>query len=135
MIRNGIDIIAIDRIEKSVEKLGAAFLTRIYTPAEIELCQKKNRKAMESFAGRFAAKEAISKALGTGIGGEGVSFTDMEILADEKGRPVAVLSGNAKKVYENMQGKDLCVSISHDGGIAIAVCHIEYDGASAEGEA
>lgn len=133
MIRNGIDMIAIERLTQSVTRLGDAFLARVYTPDEIALCQKRNKKAMESFAGRFAAKEAISKALGTGIGGEGVAFTDMEILADEMGRPQVRLNGAAKKVFARMKGKDIAVSISHDGGFAIAVCHIEFE--AEEGEA
>ncbi len=127
MIGSGIDIISISRIEESVTKLGQAFLKRVYTPEEIAYCENRKVNAMQSFAGRFAAKEAVAKALGTGIGTKGVSFTDMEILADEYGMPCVELSGKTRGVFEEKKGKSISVSISHDGGFAIAVCHIEYD--------
>ena len=82
---------------------------------------------MQSFAGRFAAKEAVAKALGTGIGTKGVSFADMEILSDAYGMPCVTLTGKALQVYKEKKGRSISVSISHDGGFAIAVCHIEYE--------
>ena len=127
MIGSGIDIIAIERVQKSIEKTGRSFLERVYTAEEVRYCESRKVNAMQSFAGRFAAKEAVAKALGTGIGTKGVSFSDMEILSDEYGMPCVTLTGNAKKVFDEKKGRSVSVSISHDGGFAIAVCHIEYD--------
>ncbi len=127
MVGSGIDIIAIGRIEESIGRSGRSFLQRVYTDKEIEYCESRKVNAMQSFAGRFAAKEAVSKALGTGIGTRGVSFQDMEILADPYGMPCVSLTGQAAKVYEEKKGRSISVSISHDGGVAVAVCHIEYE--------
>ncbi len=127
MVGSGIDIIAIGRIEESIGRSGRSFLQRVYTDKEIEYCESRKVNAMQSFAGRFAAKEAVSKALGTGIGTRGVSFQDMEILADPYGMPCVSLTGQAAKVYEEKKGRSISVSISHDGGFAVAVCHIEYE--------
>jgi len=127
MIGSGIDIISIDRIRTSIDRSGRSFLQRVYTDAEIEYCESRKIHAAQSFAGRFAAKEAVAKALGTGIGTKGVSFTDMEILPDGNGMPCVSLTGNARQVYNEKNGRSISVSISHDGGFAIAVCHIEYD--------
>lgn len=125
MIRNGIDIISIQRIEDSVTRLGEAFLRRIYTEPEKKYCLDRNAKSMESLAGRFAAKEAIAKALGTGIGIEGVAFTEMEVLPDRNGMPVVNLTGHARSVYEALGGESISVSISHDNGCAVAMCVIQ----------
>ena len=127
MIGSGIDIIAIERVQKSIEKTGRAFLERVYTENEIEYCESRKVNAMQSFAGRFAAKEAVAKALGTGIGTKGVSFSDMEILSDEYGMPCVSLTGKTLQVYKEKKGRSISVSVSHDGGFAIAVCHIEYE--------
>ncbi len=125
MIRSGVDIIAIARVEDSVTRLGEAFLRRIYTEAEQKYCGSRNAKAMESYAGRFAAKEAVAKALGTGIGISGVAFTEMEVLPDGNGMPVVTLSGHAKAVFEELGGKSISISISHDNGCAVAFCCLE----------
>lgn len=111
----GCDIIEIERIEQSILKFGESFLKHILSENEIALYNKRGQKA-EFAAGRFAAKEAVSKALGTGIG-RGYSFTDIEILPDELGKPYVYLK-NQKK--ENME-----VSISHSRMNAIAVCVIK----------
>lgn len=111
----GCDIIEIERIEQSIEKFGENFLKNILSDNEIALYERRGKKA-EFVAGRFAAKEAVSKALGTGIG-RGYGFTDIEILPDELGKPFVYLK-NEKK--ENME-----VSISHSRMNAIAVCVIK----------
>lgn len=111
----GCDIIEIERIEKSILKFGENFLKHILSDKEIALYNKRGQKA-EFAAGRFAAKEAVSKALGTGIG-RGYSFTDIEILPDELGKPYVYLKSQKK---ENME-----VSISHSRMNAIAVCVIK----------
>ena len=127
MITNGIDVVSIERIRKSMDRSGEAFLRRICTESEIELAGKGTAERQAEFlAGRFAAKEAISKALGTGFGGLGVSMTDMEVLRKENGAPYVVLSGRAKEVYGKNGGKCISISISHDGGVAVASCCIEW---------
>ena len=95
----GIDSIQITRIREILEKQGEAFLTRVYTPAEQALCEAKGKHSLESYAARFAAKEAVSKALGTGIGREGVRFVDMEILCDDRGKPILHLHGKTNLLF------------------------------------
>lgn len=113
----GCDIIEINRIEHSINKFGDNFLRHILSDNEIALYIKKGKKA-EFVSGRFAAKEAVSKALGTGIG-RGYSFTDIEILSDDLGKPCVYLQS---KRAENIE-----VSISHSRENAIAVCIIKED--------
>ncbi|MEY3089837.1 MAG: hypothetical protein RL113_153 [Pseudomonadota bacterium] len=111
----GTDIVAIDRIDKSLSQFGEKFTQRFLHPSEMQLAQKTT-----SIAGFWAAKEAIAKALGCGIGKE-LSFHDMEIYKDAKGAPYFKLSANAQKLH-GIQSSSL--SISHDGGFAIAVVAI-----------
>ncbi|TET86854.1 MAG: holo-ACP synthase [Sulfurovum sp.] len=108
----GTDIIQINRIERLLEKFGDKFKTKFLNDSEIQLAQK-----IESIAGFWAAKEAISKALGCGIGTE-LSFHDIIISKNTKGAPTFRLNETAQKVH---QIKDSSLSISHDGGFAIAV--------------
>ena len=108
----GTDIVSIKRIERSQEKFGDRFKQKFLNEVEI-----KSTKKIESVAGLWAAKEAISKALGCGIGKE-LSFLDIEISKNEKGAPSFSLS---KKAIERFPIKDSSLSISHDGGFAIAV--------------
>ncbi len=112
MLRVGTDIVAIDRIEKSINRFGDKFLRRFLTEEEIKLATK-----IDSFAGFWASKEAISKALGCGIGKE-LSFLDIQIYKDTKGSPHFILSKKAKKRF---QIKESSLSISHDKNFAIAV--------------
>ncbi len=111
----GTDIIQISRIEKSLAQFGDKFKQRFLHPQEIELVQKT-----ESIAGFWAAKEAIAKALGCGIGSE-LSFHDIIISKDPRGAPIFTLSEEAQKVHHI---KESSLSISHDGGFAIAVAVI-----------
>jgi holo-[acyl-carrier protein] synthase len=111
-MRIGTDIIQIDRIERSLEKFGEKFKEKFLHPEEISLVKKT-----ESIAGFWAAKEAIAKALGCGIGSE-LSFHDMIITKNSKGAPSFHLSNKAKKIHNI---KDSSLSISHDGGFAIAI--------------
>ncbi|MBO4473503.1 MAG: holo-ACP synthase [Clostridiales bacterium] len=127
MITNGVDIVSVDRIRRSLERSGEAFLRRVCTEQEIALMGSGNEaRRAEFLAGRFAAKEAISKALGTGFGVLGVALTDMEILREESGAPYVVLHGKVRAVYEEKGGKNVSISISHDGGMAVAFCTIEW---------
>jgi len=108
----GTDIIQINRIEKSLEKFGDKFKTKFLNNSEIELAKKT-----ESIAGFWAAKEAIAKALGCGIGAE-LTFHDIILAKNSKGAPSFILSKEAQKIH---QIKDSSLSISHDAGFAIAV--------------
>lgn len=108
----GTDIIQINRIEKSLEKFGDTFKHKFLNESEI-----KRAKKIESIAGLWAAKESISKALGCGIGAE-LSFHDITITKNKKGAPSFTLSPKAQKIHK-IQNSSL--SISHDGGFAIAI--------------
>lgn len=101
-------------------------MSRIYTPEEMRHCQSKAKGMMESLAARFAAKEAVSKALGTGIWQRGVRFTDIEIVMEQDGRPTVSLSRGAHQVFLELGGQSISVSMTHDGDMAMAVCVIEY---------
>ena len=119
----GIDISEVDRIKNSIDKFDKNFLDRVFTEKEQQIAA--NRKDFATFyAGRWAAKEAISKALGCGIG-EQCSFTEIEILNDSQGRPIATLAGNAAKTFASLNGELLHITISHEGKNAIAMAIIE----------
>jgi len=111
----GTDIIQINRIERSLAKFGDKFKQRFLHPEEIQIVQKS-----ESIAGFWAAKEAISKALGCGIGLE-LSFHDIIISKNQRGAPVFTLTKKAQNLHKI---KTSSLSISHDGGFAIAVVAI-----------
>ena len=108
----GTDITVVSRIESSIDKFGDKFLNKFLTKEEQNISKK-----VESIAGYWAAKEAISKALGCGIGAE-LSFHDIILYKDEKNAPHFKLSNKAQK-YHNIKNSSL--SIAHDGGFAIAV--------------
>lgn len=112
----GNDIIEIERIRQSIERHGAHFLDRLFSAKEQEHCLKFKDSAPH-FAGRFAAKEAIAKALGTGFGAE-LSWHDLEILGDDHGKPTVHLSAEANKRFNNPH---ILVSISHSASHATAV--------------
>ena len=108
----GTDITVVSRIESSIDKFGDKFLNKFLTKEEQNISKK-----VESIAGYWAAKEAISKALGCGIGAQ-LSFHDIILYKDEKNAPHFKLSNKAQK-YHNIKNSSL--SIAHDGGFAIAV--------------
>lgn len=107
----GIDIVKISRIGKLKDKYGNKFLKKILNDSEINLI-----KSDATLAGFFASKEAVSKALGVGIGAE-FNFLDVEIYKDSKNAPKIKFS---KKIIENFSIKNSSLSISHDGDFAIA---------------
>lgn len=122
-MRIGVDITEIERIAKLSE--NPAFLDRVYTPEELNLVlgvseQRKN----EILAGRFAVKEAVSKALGTGVA-EGLSFQDIETGRGSKGEPVVTLRGKARDLADSMGVREVQVSLSHAAGLAIAYVLLE----------
>ncbi|MCB1085059.1 MAG: holo-ACP synthase [Chlamydiia bacterium] len=112
----GNDIIEIDRIRKTIEKHGAHFYKKFFTEAELDYCLAHKDPALP-VAGRFAAKEAIAKALGTGFG-KSVSFLDLEIINDALGRPIVECSDSFNEHFSFPQ---LLVSISHCNTHASAV--------------
>lgn len=117
----GIDITEIEKIAKNIE--SEAFRRKVFTPAELEICLEI-KNITECLAGKFAAKEAFMKALGAGIRQE-VWFTQIEVLNDESGRPYINVSEEAGKQLEARGAKQVHISISHSGGMAVAVVILE----------
>lgn len=121
-VQCGVDIVEIERIKKSIESLGDSFRNRVFTVSEIEYCENRKAARYMSYAARFAAKEAVSKAFGTGIS-RGIGLKDIEILNDDNGRPYVVLHGSAKEVYKSIYAEDISLSLSHCENYAVAsVC-------------
>jgi holo-[acyl-carrier protein] synthase len=107
----GTDIVECLRIAQMIERHGELFINRVYTEPEIEYCTSR-RQATQHFAGRWAAKEAVLKALGTGWR-RGISWRDIEVLNDHHGRPAVMLRGGAREVAEILGLASVLVSISH----------------------
>lgn len=107
----GTDIIECPRIGKMIEKHGEVFLRRVYTEREIRYCQAK-KQATEHFAGRWAAKEAILKAIGTGWS-RGICWTDLEVRNIASGAPQVLVRGGAKEAAIERGIGDILISISH----------------------
>jgi holo-[acyl-carrier protein] synthase len=121
----GIDIIEVARIQASYEKFGERFLNRILHPNEIAYCL--SHKAPAPFlAARFAAKEAISKAFGTGIGAQ-LGWQDMEVVKRDSGEPYVVLHGDGAKLLEQRKGRLVLISLSHTQQHAAAVAVLESE--------
>jgi len=120
----GNDIIEIERIAKAIERYGQKFLDRLFTPREQEYCLKHS-DSNRHFAGRFAAKEAIAKALGTGFSAS-LSWLDIEIANDPSGKPHVRLSERSRRLHHNPV---LHLSISHckNYATAVALCFVEMD--------
>ncbi len=117
----GIDIVDIGEIEESLREEG--FNRRVFTTAEMDSVQRY-RKQAEHLAGKFAVKEAFMKAIGAGLG-QSVTFTEIETLSEETGKPYVTISGEAKRRFDNCEAKDIHVSISHANGVAVAVVILE----------
>lgn len=119
----GIDIIEVARIQASYEKFGERFLNRILHPNEISYCLS-HRVPGPFLAARFAAKEAISKAFGTGIGAK-LGWQDMEVCRKESGEPYVVLHGGGPELLKARGGRAVLISLSHTQGHAAAVAVLE----------
>ena len=117
-IINGIDLVDFPRIEEMVEKHGNRFLDRIFTANE-QAYAASNRNRTEKLAGRFAAKEAILKLMGTGWRGK-IAWTDIEIITNAAGRPEVKLYGEVEKIAENLGVEQISISITHTANFAIA---------------
>ena len=119
----GTDIVAIERFQRFVDQNNAGLLQRIFTEQERALClARKNSGA--SFAARFAAKEAFLKALGIGLR-DGIAWQEMEVVNDELGKPGLILSGRALTLFQERKLSTLFLSLSHDGGCAVAFVVLE----------
>jgi len=107
----GTDITECLRIARMIERHGELFINRVYTPEEIRYCQSR-KQATQHFTGRWAAKEAALKALGTGWR-QGISWRDVEIRNEPGGRPIVAVYGGAKEAADQLGITELLVSISH----------------------
>jgi len=117
----GIDITEIKKIEESIR--SQALQRKVFTPAELKAVDGFKHKA-EHLAGKFAAKEAFMKAIGAGIRQE-VWFSQIEVLNDEFGKPFIKVSGEAEKRFKESKSEKVHISISHSGGMAVAVVILE----------
>jgi holo-[acyl-carrier protein] synthase len=124
----GIDIIEVARIESSYAKFGERFLERILHPNEVRYCLS-HRAPGPFLAARFAAKEAISKAFGTGIGAQ-LGWQDMEVGRKESGEPFVILHNKGNELMKTRQAKSLRISLSHTQNYAAAVAILESDHAA-----
>lgn len=115
MKRVGVDIVELQRIQRAVQRHGPRFLKRVYTISELAYC----RGDVGRLAARWAAKEAVSKALGTGW--RGIAWRDVEVEREPTGRPVVILHGGARAAAEGLQLTTWEVSLSHSTQNAIAV--------------
>ena len=105
-------------MQAAIERHGQRFLDRVFTPKEIEYCERFKNK-FERYAGRFAAKEAAMKALGTGWR-RGIRWVDLEVVREQSGRPSISLAGEAAKIAGQLGGKRISISITHTEAQALA---------------
>lgn len=115
MLSSGIDMIEVARIERAIDRHGERFFRRLFTPQEITCCKGR----ANSLAGRLAAKEAVAKALGTGIGD--FEWVDVEIVCDDRGRPELLLHNQARALADKQGLVEWSISISHTDTYAIAL--------------
>jgi holo-[acyl-carrier protein] synthase len=125
ILGTGVDLAEVARIRMAVERYGRRFIERIYTPAEIAYVERKANR-FERYAGRFAAKEAGMKAIGTGWR-HGVRWQDFEVANLPSGRPSLRLHGEAAKIAERLGVKSIQLSITHTAELGMA--HVILEGA------
>jgi holo-[acyl-carrier protein] synthase len=123
IVGTGIDLAEVPRIADAIERFGERFLQRVFTEAERRYCDSKANR-MERYAGRFAAKEAAMKAIGTGWRG-GVSWTDFEVRRQPGGRPTIVFHGKASDFASKLGVKNVALSITHTKDTAMAQVILE----------
>ncbi len=123
ILGTGIDLTEIHRIEQSITRYGTRFLNRIFTPGEQQFCLRK-RASAESFAARFAAKEAGAKALGTGIS-RGVNWLEIEVVRVPGQRPHLQLHGRALEISTRLGVRHIALSLTHTADIAMATVLLE----------
>jgi holo-[acyl-carrier protein] synthase len=118
----GTDIIDVKRVEKMVAR-GRQYLETIFTEKEMDYCEAKAKKS-EHYAARYAAKEAILKALGTGWRG-GLAYSEIEIINEELGQPQVLVRGEVRNFFDHHQIQKTLISLSHTKEIALAVVILE----------
>ena len=123
LIGTGVDLIEFERIAHSIERYGERFLHRVYTDHEIAYCRGR-RVSAESFAARFAAKEAGAKALGTGIS-RGVTWNEFQVARNPGGRPILELRGRAALLAKELGVRAISLSLTHTGSLAMATVVME----------
>jgi holo-[acyl-carrier protein] synthase len=126
LLGTGIDIVEIERIAQSIARYGDHFLKKIFTAGEIAYCSQK-RNFAESFAARFAAKEAGAKALGTGIQ-HGVTWKELEVRREPGRRPTLHLTGRALEIADRLGVAHVSLSLTHTATLAMASVHLENNG-------
>jgi holo-[acyl-carrier protein] synthase len=123
IVGSGIDLAEIERIQRSIHRYGSRFLDRVYTAREQAYCLRK-RNSAESFAARFAAKEAAAKALGTGIS-HGVGWLEIEVVREPSGRPTIQFHGRAAQIAARIGAVHAALSITHTKDLAMASVLLE----------
>lgn len=123
ILGTGIDIIEVSRIASSYERFGERFINRILRPAEIAYALSHKRPA-PFLAARFAAKEAISKAFGTGIGSQ-LTWQDMEVARKESGEPFVILHDGGLKLLQERGARMVHLTLSHTENYAVAMAILE----------
>lgn len=118
IIAHGIDLVDFPRIEQMVKRHGRRFIDRIFTPTEQNYAES-NKNKIEKLAGRFAAKEAVLKLIGTGWRGK-IKWTDIEITNNKMGRPQVTLTGEVAKLAQQLRIGQISISITHTANFAIA---------------
>ncbi len=124
----GIDIVELERVAAALERHGQRFIDRVYTPIEAAICRGRPRE----FAARFAAKEAVMKALGTGA--RGVAWREIEVLLNRRGKPLVYLHGRAQERAKEIDLDGLDLSMSHSRQYAIAFVVASANSQHAEGD-
>ncbi len=118
IVAHGIDLVDCPRIEAMVERHGKRFIERVFTATE-QAYAEANKNGIETLAGRFAAKEAVLKLMGTGWRGK-IAWTDVEVINNSSGQPEVTLSGEVEKIAGKLGIKHISVSITHTANFAIA---------------
>ena len=119
----GVDVVKVDRLVESLERFGAKLEARLFTAGELEYC-RRHKNPLPHLAARFAAKEAASKALGTGMSG-GVGFRQFEVVQPGGQQPTLLFHGVALERFRSLGCTGSHVSLTHDGGLAIACVVVE----------
>jgi holo-[acyl-carrier protein] synthase len=120
VLRHGVDLIEVARIRRMLETHGARFVSRCFRPGEVEYADRGKKRRAEHYAVRFACKEALLKALGTGWRG-GISWQDMEVVRDANGAPGLHLHGRCRELAAELGIRSWAISLSHTEELAMAI--------------
>ena len=118
IVAHGIDLVDFPRIEEMIKRHGDRFRNRVFTAAE-QAYAEAHKNSTETLAGRFAAKEAVLKLMGTGWRGK-IAWTDIEVINNPSGQPEVTLSGEVEKIADKLSIKHISISITHTANFAIA---------------